>query len=877
METYHSARPSSSSGSAPTLRRTPRLEEQRPTYRAISAERVPGVRFAESVRLPSEDFSADREGSTTPRASFESPSVPLHSRTAHPATRISRRTASAITYALEEGLRTPNLFTADLIEESAPMSDLVGGGSGGSGRSNGGSRATSGPRPVPQAPRTPRDVMRDRAARETKKKAEADAAREREREEEENRRAREERRISSERRTASGTAAGGPVGGGGSGYRRSSVAGGSRNSGGEPGASQETGRRQGDRISSGNPARPVGAQPTAFTAAVDREEERLSHPRGTYQGTSDGAPGTTARPRGSSASQGQPRTVSAVLPPVQPQEPHGIRSEPQQPQARQPSGTRPSTQAQDGPSAAATGTASQSAQPQPATANPPQRKAPASSFPHAFERWETLSSHWEGLTSYWIRRLEQNSEEVSREPLSQQMARQITDLSAAGANLFHAVVELQRLRASSERKFQRWFFETRSEQERAQEMQGQLENALRLERAQRAEAVAGATEVQQIKANAERMVSEKNRELQIAKEEARRAWDELGRREQEERDKVTSLKDGRPTIVGGVQVVPMPQAVPSQQPSSAMPSAHGGSYPGGPSGSAMGGQARQGGAESSIEDQQGYADYGPDDQSPTDTDPFTEVRRDVQPPLPREKTAPTSSTSAQPQYPPRSSSNNGASRAVYPTVSQPTSSAPSQPPSTSAPVSTYLNYSQAPQGQTSSAPFYQHQGSSLQGAEQFGVIQSDQRSLAHSNDDTYSEEEEFQIDDQGNVLHGADGRPLILRSGARSTRSEDSDEYDVRHEQERERDFRARYGSGAQQQSQATSANTTTGGTNQPAYNNQGGRPDYSGAGYAAPGWENVANTPRHHHPTRLSDVLEEDERSRTSASRASQTSRGFH
>jgi hypothetical protein len=33
---------------------------------------------------------------------------------------------------------------------------------------------------------------------------------------------------------------------------------------------------------------------------------------------------------------------------------------------------------------------------------------------------------------------------------------------------------------------------------------------------------------------------------------------------------------------------------------------------------------------------------------------------------------------------------------------------------------------------------------------------------------------------------------------------------------------------------------------------------------------------PRHHHPTRLSDVLEEDERSRTSPSRASQNSRGI-
>jgi hypothetical protein len=51
------------------------------------------------------------------------------------------------------------------------------------------------------------------------------------------------------------------------------------------------------------------------------------------------------------------------------------------------------------------------------------------------------------------------------------------------------------------------------------------------------------------------------------------------------------------------------------------------------------------------------------------------------------------------------------------------------------------------------------------------------------------------------------------------------------------------------------------------------GNVDYSGSGWG--GWDSI--TPRHRHPTRLSDVLEEDERSRTSPSRASQASRGLH
>ncbi|PHH86531.1 hypothetical protein CDD83_10100 [Cordyceps sp. RAO-2017] len=182
---------------------------------------------------------------------------------------------------------------------------------------------------------------------------------------------------------------------------------------------------------------------------------------------------------------------------------------------------------------------------------------PRNSFPHAFERWETLSAHWEGLTSYWIRKLEQNKDEVNRDPLSQQLARQVTDLSAAGANLFHAVVELQRLRASSERKFQRWFFETRAELERAREVNAMMDAALQKERRDRADAIRDALDQERGSTKIQKQLAEMRKELSISKEEARRAWEELGRREQEERDRTYSLQAGQPTMVGGVQVVPM--------------------------------------------------------------------------------------------------------------------------------------------------------------------------------------------------------------------------------------------------------------------------------------------------------------------------------
>lgn len=217
-------------------------------------------------------------------------------------------------------------------------------------------------------------------------------------------------------------------------------------------------------------------------------------------------------------------------------------------------------------------------EPRPADAAPPTPAAtateaakPRNSFPHAFERWETLSAHWEGLTSYWIRKLEQNKDDVNRDPLSQQLARQVTDLSAAGANLFHAVVELQRLRASSERKFQRWFFETRSELERAQEVNALLEKAIEKERRERSDAIRDAVDHERGVSKTQKQLTEMRKELAISKEEARRAWEELGRREQEERDRTFSLQSGHPTIVGGVQVVPMTQSHSARQTSSRDP------------------------------------------------------------------------------------------------------------------------------------------------------------------------------------------------------------------------------------------------------------------------------------------------------------------
>lgn len=378
---------------------------------------------------------------------------------------------------------------------------------------------------------------------------------------------------------------------------------------------------------------------------------------------------------------------------------------------------------------------------------------PRNSFPHAFERWEALSAHWEGLTSFWIRRLQQNADEIDRDPLSQQLSRQVTDLSAAGANLFHAVVELQRLRASSERKFQRWFFETRAELERNQEVNGMLEAALGEERRGRADAIRDAVENERANSKTQKQLAEMRKELTISKEEARRAWEELGRREQEERDRTVSLQQGLPTIVGGVQVVPMTQ----------------------------GGIGRQDSAR---------------DQRSQQTD------------------SPEYTTRQQQAYP---------------------------------------EYSKAPPVQTGASA-----GPSGSGEE--GRFYSQPEAAAHEtgsygrggSEGGYSEGE-YAVDEHGNFIRDSRGYKIPFR-GVASPSDDTSDE----GAEEQDSLPAARPGP-----SYPPSSSHQYGGNHAP-----GSGPDYSGEGYAAPGWETV---PRHHHPTRLSDVIEEDdERSRTSASQVS-------
>lgn len=744
------------------------------------------------------------------------------------------------------------------------MSDLVGGAVSNGRTQNGGSRAV-GPVPQPFAGgdrvRTPTDIMRERRDREARRKAESER-RQREREEEEQRRVHEEKSDSDRRNAPAGVAPEGTS------YRRSS---GGRRSGGE--LPQDAGeRRQGDRGSAGSTRANIqsATQPAVYTPSNGRAE-KVSSIAQEIQPDLGSISQPRTRPRGATLSTGQPRPVetkSRQTPRAASASATASNQKEILPQLRNTSvnASAGTSQPRGERSGQASGAQAPPAQDPPGSSQ--QRSTNTSSFPHAFERWETLSSHWEGLTSFWIRRLEQNKEDIDGNPINQQMARQVTDLSAAGANLFHAVVELQRLRASSERKFQRWFFETRAEQERFREEQSKFDERLRNEQQVAADAQTALARLQKEKSLAlsdktlaGRQVDEMRRELDIAKKEARRAWEELGRREQEERDRTVSLKQGQVTIVGGVQVVPMVQSA-SRQGSTNRPSTREG-----PSAGLSSLQAR-----SLTEDEPGYTTYDPA-RSETDTDPFTEGGRvNVPHGTYREpdRIVTTTTTTVHPSQQTSNTSAAAVQAARAATVSAPQQSTSEQTrtgPASSGPGGTYLQY--GPEGATinttrpGTSSFYQHEGTSLQG--QSRIPEADERSFVPSVEDTLSEED-YELNENGEIRRDAQGRPV---RGTARLGSEDSDEYNVQEQLERERMYGRSYGS-SMSGVEYGSGPATAGGRQ----TTQDAPADYSGSGFGA-GWEAVV--PRHHHPTRLSDVLEEDERSRTSPSRASQHSRGIH
>lgn len=851
------ARPQSSlSSGVRSLRRTPRLQERdtRPVVSVRSRTSTPALRASfrrKSPRAQSDTppLRFDESGSTTPQ-DFQRL---VRSQTFWPkrTTRITRNTHDAIVFALEAiragGGTTPKPLTADLLEEQARMSDLLRGNPPGSAATsarpqNGGAVRTtaagdSGPTPSgPPRYRTPRDVMRDRQARETRRAEEA--ALQRQIQEEEDRRRLQEKvvgvgddatrrppRKPSNPPTQSYNIAGPSV---------------------QPGGSSK--RQENLPLESTNPpTRPRESTGPARVISANTQRNRTE----AYEQLNVPAPSTAQFSTGKpdQSSQIQTRVPPAATLPTQ-------------------------STGQPGPSA-------------------PQASAgqSRSRFPNAFDRWEDLSSHWEGIVSSFLRKIENNEDELAAKPIDRQMARQIEDLSAAGANLFHAVVELQRLRASSERKFQRWFFETRHEQEQAQLRQEELERRLAAEREARTHSSTSIEAARAEKSRAEELVKEMRRELQISKEEARRAWEELGRREQEERERTIALRSGEPTLIGGVQVVPM-QGLPSRQVSTAKrPQTRDGPTAGaGPSTlSGSGGgypqqlplphrppsrsQTTTTSLDSPGEESRQFTYQGETGTSPTVTDPYTEGSRRREP------------QNTQLRHEPDTQ--------FYSSPSRHQQDAPSQPPTSAAAIAAARAVAA-----TSHPPLPTPIRSGTGGTD---------HSYIPSTASAFSEEEyhinpdgTYTRDDQGRripyhqPIRGPAGSSALSGEEGEMTEEEEEDDDDDDHaaDIERERMYAAQYRQPQSQQLPVTLPATSMSQQQPTSRHATGsgalpsipqGRPvntssdEYSSPSqqsgsdaYAAPsGWENIQMQTSHRHPTRLSDIIEE-QTARTSPSRTS-------
>lgn len=813
---------SDSRSGTPSLRRVNRFDQipgTQPRSASADAAARPGttVRFVEGAG--SGQGTKERRTTSTSGATVPEDSKP------HRSVRISQGRASAILYTLEEALRNPKPFSDDVEELNAPMSDLTrgaGGTSGPTSRTYGGTeRATPGQASASAETsriRTPRQILNARQARQ---RGEQDASR-RDNEaeavsaEEEKQLAEQEtqRRIDLERRRSA--------------ERRANAA-------GLPGQQRDSGyRTAGSTVGGRTPGSAAYNTPTVTAPGEPVSSGQYVH-SGPYYPNTTADPSTTGgrstRARGAATAQ-QLAGQAQQMPPSS--------SYAQQPYSQ--SQLQPQTRASAG--ASYPPSSGQSAQPQPTAQSSIQpQQQPQSSFPHAFERWEQLSATWEGITSSLVRKLES---EVARSgplpPDQAAMSRQITDLSAAGANLFHAVVELQRLRASSERKFQRWFFETRSQQEAYTEEIARLERDNEITRSD-LEQARGQLQTARVDPSVENRLQEARRELNISKWEAKRAWEELGRREEKELIQQQDLREGKAVFVGGVQV--LPSSVVSR-----------------------GASLRQPGTGDiySTQTPPGAEAYQYQEPSPTDTDPFTESRQRAQP--------------------------------MYASPGQ-----PGLPPSIPQPQQTTQMPRGAAPGPSGQQGFYTQPQTFLH--EQRKQPQPPIPSRSAGSESV--EDDPPELDQYGNIRFDQEGRPIPFRgvpstntepipsipttfagggggtpgmpsssmtmppppippsalrqerqqtqpldppeviSSPESSEPEEDDDYDA-HQRRR-----------AQRYTQAqTQGGVPAGSEVSPA--------DYEGEGFGSgQGWEEMESS-RHHHPTRLSDVMEEeDERSRTS------------
>ncbi|KAG9839885.1 hypothetical protein KCU68_g9322, partial [Aureobasidium melanogenum] len=389
--------------------------------------------------------------------------------------------------------------------------------------------------------------------------------------------------------------------------------------------------------------------------------------------------------------------------------------------------------------------------------------------------------------------------------------------------------------------------------------------------------------------------NEDRRELLIAKAEARRAWESLGDMEAKNSEIMTNLRQGIPTNIGGIQVVPMHAAGAQdaeRRPTTAASTGQSPQYH----------QVRSQQPQQTHHVQQQYQpivpdiQYQADEPSPTNTDPFTESARagqqlhhepdmqqfesDVRQPYPSGGT-PASTSTARTAISPHQQRRDISPQEISPLSPNVTTTRPVIQPSQAAAIGPLSDqpelFYQQPPGKV-----YLHSppgsGTARTKTPVAEAVQStrDLGSRPSYESDT-TEGTEYEIDEHGAVRRDAQGRPVVYRNpnrgAAQNISHGSSEEYDTAADVAHERELAARYGVGmppsqipraptSSAEAMASFATSTADDVESAGYRDAEPA-DYEGAGFGSD-WEALQS--RHHHPTRLSDVLEEDERSRTTA-----------
>jgi hypothetical protein len=187
-------------------------------------------------------------------------------------------------------------------------------------------------------------------------------------------------------------------------------------------------------------------------------------------------------------------------------------------------------------------------------------------------------------------------------------------------------------------------------------------------------------------------------------------------------------------------------------------------------------------------------------------------------------------------------------------------------PATSAPVP-YEDYSQAPAVQpAATSAFYQQGQPTLHPVDPTNRSENDPSyGPSVGSGGAFSDEGEYEIDEEGRFVRDERGNKIPYQN---VISDDDTDEFEADARKQEVAHLQG-YGRAPMSGVEYGRGSTATAGGLAPptshSSSTSSGGPDYSGQGY-----DFYAAAGRHHHPTRLSDVVEEDERSRTSASQVS-------